>query len=133
MKIDSINERADFAEMQTQLDNKDNSKTEMVSAENVENSKISNDAKKTEKNDKSTSDNPDNSDNSKRTVKVLDRLLRFDIEESVSEEGVKSSRVVVSILDEKTGEVIRQIPPEDLKTEVKNLSSFMGIMVDKVA
>ncbi|MCK5708290.1 MAG: flagellar protein FlaG [Candidatus Aureabacteria bacterium] len=44
----------------------------------------------------------------------------------------KKKEIVVSVVDKRTGEVIRQIPPEDLLQSLTNASMFLGLLVDQI-
>jgi len=52
-------------------------------------------------------------------------------QESVQVE-VPKKEIVVSVVDKRTGEVIRKIPPEDLLQSLYNASMFLGLVVDQV-
>jgi uncharacterized FlaG/YvyC family protein len=45
---------------------------------------------------------------------------------------VKKKEVIVSVVDKRTGEVIRKIPPEDLLQSLYNASMFVGLIVDQM-
>jgi uncharacterized FlaG/YvyC family protein len=45
---------------------------------------------------------------------------------------IKRKEIVVSVVDKRTGEVIRKIPPEDLLQSLYNASMFLGLIVDQV-
>ncbi|MBN1521335.1 MAG: flagellar protein FlaG [Candidatus Aureabacteria bacterium] len=45
---------------------------------------------------------------------------------------VTKKEIVVSVVDKRTGEVIRKIPPEDLLQSLYNASMFLGLVVDQV-
>jgi uncharacterized FlaG/YvyC family protein len=46
---------------------------------------------------------------------------------------ISKKEVVVSVVDKRTGEVIRQIPPEDLLQSLNNVSMFLGLIIDQIA
>lgn len=46
--------------------------------------------------------------------------------------NVQKKEIVVSVVDKRTGEVIRQIPPEELMQSLYNATTFLGILVDQV-
>jgi uncharacterized FlaG/YvyC family protein len=46
---------------------------------------------------------------------------------------INKKEVVVSVVDKRTGEVIRQIPPEDLLQSLNNVSMFLGLIIDQIA
>jgi uncharacterized FlaG/YvyC family protein len=48
--------------------------------------------------------------------------------------SVESTRkeLVVSVIDKRTGEVIRRIPPDDLLQSLNNASMFVGLLVDRI-
>ncbi len=75
---------------------------------------------------------PENADNNNATVKVADQTLRFEIKSELNPDtGVVEKKLVVSVLDGKTGDVIRTVPPEELKTQLSKASSLIGVMLDK--
>ena len=45
---------------------------------------------------------------------------------------IKKKEIVVSVVDKRTGEVIRKIPPEDLLQSLYNASMFLGLIVDQI-
>ena len=45
---------------------------------------------------------------------------------------IKKKEIVVSVVDKRTGEVIRKIPPEDLLQSLYNASMFLGLVVDQI-
>lgn len=92
-------------------------------------SKPENTKKNIEENNKNTSDLNSNSD---KDIKVLDRLLKFDVIEKENLNGTTTKKIVVSVVDEETGEVLRKVPAEELKAEFDNLSKFVGILFDKL-
>lgn len=87
---------------------------------------------KSEKKDKSASDSEQNADNNNKAVNVLDRTLRFEIKDIKKEDGKVEKKLIISVLDQETGEVIRTIPPEELKEAAKNLTDFAGLALDKL-
>lgn len=87
---------------------------------------------KSEKKDKSASDSEQNADNNNKAVNVLDRSLRFEIKDIKKEDGKVEKKLIISVLDQETGEVIRTIPPEELKEAAKNLTDFAGLALDKL-
>ena len=46
--------------------------------------------------------------------------------------GIKKKEIVVSVVDKRTGEVVRKIPPEDLLQSLNNASMFLGLLVDQI-
>jgi flagellar protein FlaG len=59
-------------------------------------------------------------------AKLVDARLRFHIDKS-------SKRVVIEVVDETSGEVLRQIPPEVLRRLSQALGKDVGLLVDKRA
>lgn len=58
-------------------------------------------------------------------VNTFDNRLRFDVDE-------KSGRSIVTVVDAKTGDLVRQIPSEEMLKLVQNLSD-RGVLVDTKA
>jgi uncharacterized FlaG/YvyC family protein len=46
--------------------------------------------------------------------------------------GSTKKEIVVSVVDKRTGEVIRKIPPEDLLQSLYNASMFLGLIIDQI-
>jgi len=42
-----------------------------------------------------------------------------------------ADRIVVKIIDKDNGEVIRQIPPEEIVNLIKNMNEFLGVFLDQ--
>ncbi len=79
---------------------------------------------------------------------LLSTTIQFKIEESVDSKAVKETKtasndtgkqanikkkeVVISVIDKRTGEVIRQIPPEDLLQSLYNATMFLGMLIDQI-
>lgn len=99
---------------------------------NIHETRSDNNKKNIEENNKKTSDLNSNSDKHTKDIKVLDRLLKFDVVEKENGNGTTTKKIVVSVLDEETGAVLRKIPAEELKAEFDNLSKYVGIMFDKL-
>lgn len=55
--------------------------------------------------------------------------LKFELKETTNEEGVSTRKLVVSVVDKDTGEVIRQVPPEEIESLFSGQSK--GSIVDK--
>ena len=68
-----------------------------------------------------------------KNIIVNETLLQYRIEESEDEEtGETSKELVVYLMDKKTGEVIRQIPPENIYDQSnKDKLPSSGIFVDQ--
>jgi uncharacterized FlaG/YvyC family protein len=45
---------------------------------------------------------------------------------------IRKKEIVVNVVDKRTGEVIRKIPPEDLLQSLYNASMFLGLLVDQI-
>ena len=92
----------------------------------------STDKEKSEKTDKSASDSDKNADNNSKVTNVLDRSLRFEIKDVKNDDGKVEKKLVISVLDQETGKVIRTVPPEELQEAAKNLTDFAGKVFDKI-
>ena len=68
-----------------------------------------------------------------KNINVNDEtLLKFRIEENENKEtGEKSKELVVYLMDKKTGEVIRQIPPKDFYDQGKSDLPSSGIFINQ--
>lgn len=63
----------------------------------------------------------------------IEEVEKNDSEGDPSGMQVNKKEVVVSVVDKRTGEVIRQIPPEDLLQSLNNVSMFLGLIIDQIA
>lgn len=67
-----------------------------------------------------------------KNIVVNETLLQYRIEESEDKEtGETSKELVVYLMDKKSGEVIRQIPPENFYEQSNNKIPSSGIFVDQ--
>ncbi|HNT96069.1 MAG TPA: flagellar protein FlaG [Thermotogota bacterium] len=57
---------------------------------------------------------------------VLRSNLQFEVDK-------KAEMVVVKIVNKDTGEMIRQIPPDDIVKLIQNLNEFIGALMDERA
>jgi flagellar protein FlaG len=58
-----------------------------------------------------------------KTLEVYNYDLKFEI--------VDKHRIVISVINTSTGEVLKQIPPEDLIKSFKQMDEFLGMLVDR--
>lgn len=54
-------------------------------------------------------------------VQVIKRNLQFSVDDS-------SGRIIITVTDSETDEVIREIPPEDLLSVARNLEEVKGLL-----
>ncbi len=59
-----------------------------------------------------------------RLMGLIERRLKFEIHD-------KSHRVMVKIIDEKSGEVLREVPPKKILDMLSSFAEFVGVLVDK--
>lgn len=57
------------------------------------------------------------------TVKIFNRALEFQVADS--------GRVVIKVINEDTGEVVRQIPPEQMLDMFDKLDKMLGLLLDR--
>lgn len=57
------------------------------------------------------------------TVKIFNRALQFRVADS--------GRVIIKVIDEGTGEIIRQIPPEEMLDLYDKVDKMLGLLVDR--
>lgn len=57
-------------------------------------------------------------------IEIINTRIAFEIEE-------KSGRVVIKVVDNVTGEVLRQIPPPQLLGVMQKLMDLVGLLVDE--
>lgn len=60
-------------------------------------------------------------------VRDFVQVVRRDLEFSVDEE---TGRTIITVLDSVTGEVVRQIPPEEILAIAENLAEVQGILFE---
>lgn len=58
-------------------------------------------------------------------VRIFDRALQFEV--------VKPHRIVIRVVDTRTGEVIRQMPPEKLLEAFYRMEEALGLLLDEKA
>lgn len=58
------------------------------------------------------------------SLKMLNTQLEFEMSKS-------DARVIIRVKDSSTGEVIREIPPEELRAALEGLSEGLGVIVDR--
>jgi uncharacterized FlaG/YvyC family protein len=93
-----------------------------------QNSKSS-EAENAAENQKSASETQNNAD---MTIMSSGQTsLKFDLEKTVDKNGRTGSKLVVSVIDEETGEVLRQIPPDEFSRQISNGAEIKGLMLDK--
>lgn len=59
-----------------------------------------------------------------RLMGLMDKRMKFEVHE-------RSNRVMVKIIDEKSGDVINEIPSEKILDIMASLQEFVGILVDE--
>lgn len=59
-----------------------------------------------------------------RLMGIIDKRLEFSVHE-------KSHRVMVKIVDQKTGEVLNEIPPKRILDLLSSFDKMVGILMDK--
>lgn len=88
--------------------------------------------KSTEKNDTTPLVSEKNADiKSEKAVRVLDRILQFEVKDVENSDGNVEKKMIIKVLNESTGEVIRTIPAEEFKDEMNQVNELVGIMLDK--
>jgi len=60
------------------------------------------------------------------TARIFARSFRFYVDEA-------TDRIVVKIIDTLTGEVIGQVPPEEVLRVAAGIREFLGLLVDRRA
>ena len=55
---------------------------------------------------------------------MADRRLQFKVNE-------KSNRIIVKIIDQESGEVLREIPPEKIVEMQDSIQEYLGLLIDK--
>ncbi len=61
-----------------------------------------------------------------RTLDAVDKRLKFKVHE-------ETERIYVQVVDQETGEVLREIPPEKILDLVGQLQKLIGILIDEYA
>lgn len=62
-------------------------------------------------------------DQMNETAKAMQQNLRFEV--------VKPNRIVIRVVDSKTGDVIREFPPEALIKTFQEMERLMGLLLDR--
>lgn len=60
------------------------------------------------------------------TARIFDRTFRFHVDE-------ESGRIVVRVFNSVTGELIGQIPPEEVLRVAAGIREFLGLLLDRYA
>jgi flagellar protein FlaG len=59
-----------------------------------------------------------------RLMGLFEKSMKFEVHE-------KSNRIMVKIIDDESGEVLTEIPPEKILDMLSSLQEFVGVLVDK--
>ena len=59
-----------------------------------------------------------------RLMGLVERRLKFEIHD-------KSHRVMVKIIDEKSGEILREVPPKKILDMLSSFDEYIGLLIDK--
>lgn len=59
-----------------------------------------------------------------RLMGLFEKNMKFEVHE-------KSNRIMVKIIDDESGEVLTEIPPEKILDMLSSLQEFVGVLVDK--
>lgn len=59
-----------------------------------------------------------------RLMGLVERRLKFEVHD-------KSNRVMVKIIDEKSGEILREVPPKKILDMLSSFAEYVGLLVDK--
>lgn len=60
-----------------------------------------------------------------RAVEAFDRSLEFEVSHE--------NRIVIKVIDKSSGEIIRQIPPEEFMNIFKRMDETLGLLIDRKA
>lgn len=66
-----------------------------------------------------------------RATDKLNRLMGFIEKKMKFEVHEKSHRIMVKVIDDKTGEVLREIPPKKILDMLSSFTEYIGLLVDK--
>jgi len=70
---------------------------------------------------------PENEPNAPKSIR-LPEFSNYELSFRLDEQ---EGRVVVQVIDAKTGEVVRTLPPEDLGAKLKRLPDGRGVLLDR--
>lgn len=59
-----------------------------------------------------------------RLMGLIEKRMKFEIHD-------KSNRVMVKIIDEKSGEVLSEVPPKKILDMLSSFAEYVGLLVDK--
>ncbi|MDF2627635.1 MAG: flaG [Symbiobacteriaceae bacterium] len=60
-----------------------------------------------------------------QAVQAFERSLEFEVS--------KENRIVIKVIDKSSGEIIRQIPPEEFMDIFKRMDDTLGLLIDRRA
>lgn len=58
-----------------------------------------------------------------KAAEALNSALKFSVTES--------NRIIIKVIDTNSGEILREIPPQQLVEALKHMQSAMGLLVDR--
>ena len=64
-------------------------------------------------------------------VKRLNKTFDNENERITFSYHEKTNRIIIKVLDSKTNEVLREIPPKDILKLVENIQQYLGILYDE--
>ncbi len=76
---------------------------------------------------------PGNAETQKMVAEMQDRIDQMNISLSFSTYGKNKDRIAVVLSNRETGEVIREIPPEEIQKLYAKLSELVGLIFNDTA
>jgi len=58
-----------------------------------------------------------------KAVRVFNQTLQFEV--------TKANRIVIRVIDQDSGEIIRQIPPEEFMDSFHKVEDALGVLIDR--
>lgn len=66
-----------------------------------------------------------------KTIEKLNRLMGLFEKRMKFEVHEEANRIMVKIIDEKSGEVLREVPPKKILDMLSSFAEYVGILIDK--
>lgn len=66
-----------------------------------------------------------------KTIDKLNRLMGLFEKRMKFEVHEKANRIMVKIIDEKSGEVLREVPPKQILDILSSFAEYVGVLIDK--
>jgi uncharacterized FlaG/YvyC family protein len=65
-------------------------------------------------------------------IEEVEKKPEADAPADAPQVSIPKKEIVVQVVDKRTGEVIRKVPPEELLQSLNNASMFVGLLMDQI-